>query len=152
MHPPHPSEFLPQHPPHQPPPSPPSPPPSPPQVLPAALELYGLVVLFVRIHRLPAPSNTLPLLVATYLGGALLLANTLFSLHPTAAEHPLLRLRYVKLGLQFLVLTFLLGAAEYDAFLRVLPPALIAAGGTKQRVRWMRVCVCVCVCVACVFG
>ncbi len=44
-------------------------------------------------------------------------------------DHPWLRLRLVKLGLQFLVLTFLLGAAEYDAFFRVLPPALIASGG-----------------------
>lgn len=102
------------------------------QVLPAALELYALVVLFVRIHRL-APSSlaaaTLPLTVAAYLTCALLLCNAAPLLAP-GTEHPLLRFRLVKLGLQFLVLTFLLGAAEYDAFLRLLPPALIAAGGT----------------------
>lgn len=108
------------------------------QVLPAALELYGLVVLFVRIHRLPSPaSTTLPLIVAAYLAGALLLCNTIFALHPTVADHPLLRFRLVKLGLQFLVLTFLLGAAEYDAFVRLLPPALISCGGAYM-------CVCVC--------
>lgn len=99
------------------------------QVLPAALELYGLVVLFVRIHRLPPPANTLPVIVAVYLGCALFLCNTLLALHQTAAEHPLLRFRFLKLGLQFLVLTFLLGAAEYDSFVRLLPPALIACGG-----------------------
>lgn len=99
------------------------------QVLPAALELYGLVVLFVRLHRLPAAASTLPAIVAAYLAAALFLCNTLFALHQTAAEHPLLRFRLVKLGLQFLVLTFLLGAAEYDSFVRLLPPALISCGG-----------------------
>lgn len=99
------------------------------QVLPAALELYGLVVLFVRLHRLPPPANTLPAIVAIYLAAALFLCNTLFALHQTAAEHPLLRFRLVKIGLQFLVLTFLLGASEYDSFVRLLPPALISCGG-----------------------
>lgn len=105
------------------------------QVLPAALELYGLVVLFVRIHCL-SPSSpaaaTLPLTVAAYLSAALLLCNAPFAAANAASSattRPLLRFRLVKLGLQFLVLTFLLGAAEYDAFLRLLPPALIAAGG-----------------------
>ena len=97
------------------------------QVLPAATEIYGLVVLFIRVHQQPS----LPFFVLAYLSITLLLLF-LSSPAPTSqtTPYPLLRIRMLKLGLQLLCLVFVLGASDYVAFWRLLGPALIATGSS----------------------